>query len=69
MGKKLTAIWRIITSGYSLEDRIRLILHMQEFIDKLNDDLEVLATKKGQLQTMQALRAVAIEKLEQNGRK
>ena len=68
MGKKLTAVWRIIFSGYGLEARIRLILYMQRFIDGLNDDLEKLATKKGKLHTMQALRAVAIEQMEKYGR-
>lgn len=69
MGKKLTAAWRIITSGKSLEARMRLIIDLQMFLEHLNDELEALAVKKGQADTIRALRAVAIEQAERYGSK
>lgn len=62
--KKLSAIWRIVTSKNTLEGKMRLVLFMQEFYTQLADDLEQTAIKAGQLHTLQALRAITEDKLE-----
>lgn len=66
--KKLSAIWHIIFTRATLEGKMHLLMFMQDFVKYLTDDLEDYAVKKGQLHTLQALRAIVIEKMNQNGR-
>jgi hypothetical protein len=65
--KKLTAIWYLVTSGYSLKGKIRLVIRMEVFLSELKQNLNDTATARGELHTLQALRAVTEEQIE-NGR-
>lgn len=65
--KKLSAIWRIITAKSTLEGKMKLILFMQEFYTLLAQDLEDTARDAGELHTLQALRAITEQKLENKG--
>lgn len=62
--KKPTAIWKLITTGRSLEAKMRLVLFMQQFYMTLVQDLEDTATKAGELHTLQALRAITEDKID-----
>jgi len=64
--KKLSAVWRIVTSKNTLEGKMRLVLFMQKFYTELAEDLEVTAANAGQLHTLQALRAITEDQLENN---
>jgi len=64
--KKLSAVWRIVTSKNTLEGKMRLVLFMQKFYMELAEDLEVTAANAGQLHTLQALRAITEDQLEKN---
>lgn len=62
--KKLTAIWQLIKPRRTLEAKMRLVLKMQEFYAVLAQDLEDTARDAGELHTLQALRAITEEKME-----
>lgn len=62
--KKLSAVWRILTAKSTLEGKMKLVLFMQEFYTLLAQDLEDTARDAGELHTLQALRAITEEKLE-----
>lgn len=66
--KKLSAVWRILTSRNSLESKMKLVLFMQQFYTDLAQDLENTARDAGELHTLQALRAITEDKLEKNGK-
>jgi hypothetical protein len=62
--KKLTAIWHIITKGKTLEGKMKLLILMQNFYMDVAQDLEQTAIEAGELHTLNALRALTIEKIE-----
>lgn len=66
VAQKLTTIWKIITSGRSLEARMKLIIHVHNFYLYLTKDLEERSVKAGEVRTLEALRAIVDSKIEVN---
>lgn len=64
--QKLTAVWRILTAGRSLEAKMKLMLFIRDFYAYLATDIDETAMKQGEVRTLQALRAVVDEKIEDN---
>ena len=64
--KKLTAVWRILTSGRSLEAKMKLMLFIRDFYAYLATEVDETAMKQGEVRTLQALRAVVDDKIENN---
>lgn len=62
--QKLSAVWHIIFGRRNLEGKMRLILFIDQFREALKQDLETTATKAGKLHTLQALRAVTEDKID-----
>lgn len=62
--KKLAAVWRILTSGRSLEAKMKLMLYIRDFYAYLANDIDETAMKQGEVRTLQALRAVVDDKIE-----
>lgn len=62
--KKLTAAWRILTSGRSLEAKMKLMLFIRDYYALLALDIDETAMKSGEVRTLQALRAIVDDKIE-----
>lgn len=63
--KKLTAAWRILTSGRSLEAKMKLIMHVHNFYVYLTNDLEKSSSKAGEVRTLEALRSIVDSQIEE----
>lgn len=61
---KFGAVIKLLTTGRSLEAKMKLVLFMQRFYIYLTEDLEKHAIKEGQLHTLQALRTIVNERME-----
>lgn len=63
MGQRIITILKIAFAGYSLKSKIKLSLAIQDFLEYVNRDIETVAIDKGQLHTLQAMRAVVDERM------
>lgn len=63
MGQRIITILKIAFAGYSLKSKIKLSLAIQDFLEYVNRDIEAVAINKGQLHTLQAMRAVVDERM------
>lgn len=64
--KKLTAAWRILTTGRSLEAKMKLMLFIRDYYALLAHDIDELSIKVGEVKTLEAVRAVVDTKIEEN---
>ena len=64
--KKLAAAWRILTTGRSLEAKMRLMLYIREFYAQLANDIDETSIKVGEVKTLEAVRSVVDTKIEEN---
>jgi hypothetical protein len=64
--QKLTAVWRILTTGRSLEAKMKLMLFIRDFYARLAQDVDETSLKLGEVRTLQALRSVVDNKIEEN---
>lgn len=64
--KKLAAVIRILTTGRSLQSKMKLMLYIREFYALLAEDIDKTAIKQGEVKTLEALRAVVDQKIEKD---
>lgn len=64
--KKLTTAWRILTTGRSLEGKMKLMLLIRDFYAQLAYEIDELSLKLGEVKTLEAVRSVVDTKIEEN---
>lgn len=64
--QKLTAVWRILTTGRSLEAKMKLMLFIRDFYAQLATEIDELSLRLGEVKTLEALRSVVDTKIEEN---
>lgn len=68
MGKKLTAVWRIIQPRRSLLSKMELVLFLQDYYKDVVADVEAQAVEEGQIRSLEALRDIVVEKMKNGGK-
>lgn len=63
--KKLAAVWRILTTGRSLEAKMKLMLYIRDFYILLANEIDELSIKVGEVKTLEAVRSVVDTKIEE----
>lgn len=63
--KKLAAAWRILTTGRSLEAKMKLMLYIRDFYAQLANDIDETSIKVGEVKTLEAVRSVVDTRIEE----
>lgn len=64
--QKLTAVWRILTTGRSLKGKMKLMLFIRDFYAQLANEVDEAALKAGEVRTLEAIRSLVDNKIEEN---